>query len=65
MKLRIISDGTPYKTRVVNAETGEDVDGIVKVEIEITAREGVKATITVHGVDLDLDGVDVTQVNKK
>lgn len=57
MKLRIISDGTREGTHVIDAETGKEVEGVLKVRISID-RDGVEAEITVAGVDLDIIGFD-------
>jgi hypothetical protein len=32
MRLKIISDGTPTNTQVVNAETGEILEGVVNIK---------------------------------
>lgn len=34
MKIRIESDGTPTGTKVVNAETGETIEGVCRIEFD-------------------------------
>jgi hypothetical protein len=58
-KVRIVSDGTPQGTRVLDA-CGDPIKhghtGIIRIEIEpITANSVVKATITFEDVFLDID----------
>jgi hypothetical protein len=36
VKLKIISDGTAHGTRIVNADTGEEVEGVVSVFWEVS-----------------------------
>lgn len=37
MKLKVVSDGTPQGTKVLNAETGEEVDNVYAVTWEARA----------------------------
>ena len=32
MKLKIVSDGTPYHTTVVNAATGEPIENVIRIK---------------------------------
>lgn len=43
MILKIISDGTAKGTRVVDAASGESVDGVVAITWVINARDGLAA----------------------
>ena len=45
MKLKIIYTGDPTETEIVNAETGEPVDGIHSVEVSIDAFTGYAVLI--------------------
>jgi hypothetical protein len=38
MRLKIISDGTPTNTQVVNAETGEILEGVVNIKWSVQHR---------------------------
>jgi hypothetical protein len=51
MKLRIESDGTSHGTRVVNAETGEKVEGVREVSWEWEWGYPVSCRITVVDVE--------------
>ena len=57
VKLKIISDGTRRGTRVVNAETGEELEGVQSVCWSSDFDDGPSAEMTVAGVAADL-GVD-------
>jgi len=51
MRLNVVSDGTATGTRVVNAETGEELDYVTRVELISDAKEGwTRATIYVSNV---------------
>mgnify|MGYP005819721713 FL=1 len=45
MKLKIIYTGDPSDTQIVNAETGEAVEGIHSVEVSIDAFTGYAALV--------------------
>ncbi len=53
MKLRIVSEGSGRTTRVENADTGEIIDGVVKVEWEVDVESLALARITLHGTLID------------
>lgn len=59
MKVKVISDGTPYGAKVVDAETGATIQGVKSARISLTP----EATV----VDLELAGVeiDVTSLNAR
>jgi hypothetical protein len=60
MKLKLISDGTPYGTSVVNAETGERIDNLQKVTFEIGVGDTL-GRLTLEAITEDIDLVsDVT-----
>lgn len=53
MKLRIISPGEFYGSRIENAETGEPLEGVIAFQINSSRETAVvTATITVQGVAL-------------
>lgn len=56
MKLKIVSDGTPMGTKVVNAVTGEEVEGIVSVTWRITADDVSLANIELQKLPVELIG---------
>jgi hypothetical protein len=41
MRLRIISDGTPHSTRVIDEDTGEKVEGVTSVNIDINLERSI------------------------
>ena len=45
MQLKLISDGTPQNSKLVNAETGELIENVEFVDLRIHATEGVTGTI--------------------
>jgi hypothetical protein len=47
MKIKIVSDGTPRGTRVVNAETGEKIERVKAVSWKIGLDQVATATIEV------------------
>lgn len=51
--LRIVSDGTPRGTRVLNAETGEELAGVRSVLWHIGMDGFARATIEVWAVPID------------
>jgi hypothetical protein len=65
MQLKIISDGTALGTHIINAETGEDVRGVMSLRIEADAEDGtnlVRAHLTIRKMpfEIDLDVVERT-----
>lgn len=54
MKLRIVSDGTPHGTVVLNAETGEPLQHVVEVVIRIAATRPAQAVVTVDHVEVEV-----------
>lgn len=45
MRLKIISDGLPRNTKVVNADTGEAVEFVTSVDIKIRASDSVATAV--------------------
>lgn len=56
MRLRIISKGFGQATRVINAETGDEVEMVTAVEWRCTAMGVAEANIELLGVEVDLMG---------
>lgn len=46
--------GIGYQTRVTNAETGELIPGVVKVEVNIPVDGPVECTLYLSGVQVDI-----------
>lgn len=57
MKVKVVYTGNPAETKVVNAETGEDVEGIDSVEISIDAFGGYCALL-LQDFELDLNNLE-------
>lgn len=55
MKIKIISDGTPQGTRVVNLVTGEEIDRISEVKWRANAYD-CEAWLKFVGVPVELVG---------
>ena len=57
MKVKIISDGTRAGTKIVNAETGESIEGIVSAQFTITVdREFADLIIWLKKIPAELQG---------
>lgn len=58
MKLKIVSDGTRAGTFVTDAETGEPVERVTRVEwtLDTNSRRGAIVTLTVRGVPVEIVG---------
>lgn len=54
MKVRITSKGTAESTRVVNAETGEELKGVTGISLTAGVGGLPVATITMVGVPFDV-----------
>jgi len=55
MNLKIISDGTPANTKVVDAETGEPVANVTKVQWSLAWNGYAKARIDVVLMEIDAE----------
>jgi len=56
MRVRIESDGTSNGTSIKNAETGEEIEHVIGVDIFVRINEPVVANITLYNVELDIIG---------
>lgn len=54
MKLKIISDGTAQGTSVVDTATGECIDNISRIDIEITPDSHAYANIYIITPEIDI-----------
>ena len=57
MRIKITSNGTWHGTRIVNAETGEVIEGVMTAAWEVTdPTELARVTLEVTGVEVELEG---------
>ena len=54
MKLEIISNGKPYGTKIINADTGEELDDVLYVNIKMTAESGGVPCVEIGLTDVAL-----------
>lgn len=55
MRIKVISDGNIEGTKVIDADTGKDIEFVQSVDLRIEAGAGpVKATLVVFPVELDV-----------
>jgi hypothetical protein len=54
--IRVTSDGTSHRTKITNAETGDEIKGISRVKIEITHSDIVRATLDLVAPQIDTRG---------
>ena len=62
MKLKLIYNGDPTETQIVNAETGEAVDGIHSIEVSIDAFSGY-AVLILQDFIAEIDNMDAEVVH--
>ena len=58
MKLEVFYDGNPANTKVVDKDTGDIVDGVVSVHIDISAFN-TYVTLVVEDADVVIDNIEV------
>jgi len=61
MKLKIVSDGTAENTHIMNAETEEEIDNVINLEVSIDAFN-VEAAFLVRNPELSLTNIDAQEV---
>ena len=61
MKLKIVSDGTAENTHIINAETEEELENVINLEISMDAFH-VEAAFLVRNPELSLANVDAQEV---
>ncbi len=68
MKIKFVSKGTGEDTSVVNAETGEAIEGVVSLEYKVNCGEIGFLHLTIAGVDADIEcktgTISLTQTHK-
>ena len=62
MKLKLIYNGDPTETQIVNAETGEALDGIHSIEVSIDAFSGY-AVLILQDFIAEIDNMDAEVVH--
>ena len=61
MKLKIGADGTAENTHIMNAETEEEIDNIINLEVSMDAFN-VEAAFLVRNPELSLTNIDAQEV---
>lgn len=56
MKIKIVSDGTAWGTKVVDADTGETLEKVISVSWEHDLHRSPEVTITVTEVPVEIVG---------
>jgi len=56
MKIKIISDGTPHGTKVIDMDTGEPIAGILEVTWRVDAGGDAIAELKIYGVPVEVVG---------
>lgn len=57
MKLKLMYNGNPAETRIINADTGESIPNVVSVHVDLDAF-GCNALIEVRGIDIDINNAE-------
>lgn len=65
MRLKIISDGHPHETAVIDVESGATIEGVQSIRWEIDKQSMGVAVIEIRGVEVDLVAKAVLQVPVK
>lgn len=55
MRIKIVSDGTVGGSKVVNAETGEQIENVRGIELLLSADTGVHCMIDVMQPEIDAE----------
>jgi len=63
MKLKILSEGTGATTKVVNAETGEEVENVLGLEISMDAFN-LEAAILIRDPNLSINDIEVQEIRQ-
>lgn len=56
MKLKILSDGTPRNTRVIDEETGESLDGVISIEWSMVPSKEARLWLQMENIPVELVG---------
>ena len=63
MKLKILSEGTGATTKVVNADTGEEVENVLGLEISMDAFN-LEAAILIRDPNLSINDIEVQEIRQ-
>lgn len=63
LKLKIVSDGTSFGTRVVNAETGEELQYVKSIRWEVCS-QSQRASAVVELANVELDVASHAQISR-
>ena len=63
MKLKIVSKGTGATTKIVNAETGEEVENVLGLEISMDAFN-LEAAILIRDPSLSINDIEVQEIRQ-
>ena len=63
MKLKIVSEGTGDTTRVVDADTGEEVENIIGLELSMDAFN-VEAAVVVRDPHLSINNLEAQEIRQ-
>ncbi len=55
MKIKILSNGNPYETKIVNAETGEPVEGVAEINWRLDPK-GSELRLVLCRYEVELEG---------
>jgi len=61
MKLKVVCDGDPSTVKIVNAETNEELENVVGVEVSIDAFN-VETAILIRDVAVDLNNLEGQEI---
>ena len=61
MKLKIVSEGTGETTKVVDAETGREVENLLSLELSMDAFN-VEAAIIIRSPDLNINNLEAREI---
>lgn len=64
MKLKIVSDGTFLGTKVINLETGEELEDITKINWQISFPYGAEILLGLSNIPVEVIG-DIKTENEK
>jgi hypothetical protein len=63
MKLKIVSEGTGATTKVVNAETGEEIEDVLSIELSMDAFN-VEAVVLIRDPHLSINNLEAQEVRQ-
>ena len=61
MKLKIVSEGTGETTKVVDDETGREVENVLSLELSMDAFN-VEAAIIIRSPDLNINNLEAREI---